>query len=614
MTSLRSQHLIAVFTAALVLCTGWPHPAHAQQTIVGYCVSDIDASSWPTVRMRLRVVDVNGEFISGLTSVPVFEAGETQAADVTMAQQDGALAHIFVVDGGKTPSTATKQVMQRAISQLADSGSFRESLGDSVNVRVLANTGTSKASPASVVKLAWVTRSIDIVNFASTVFFTTNSAPTKGLEALEDTLRDVEARLGSSMRAPAVIYFLSNRIEGANSDPEQNARDWAAKLRNQGIAIFAFQTSATNSAPIKALSGNDRYLQVTAKNLTLLDQMYSRADQQRAFYAVSYTSKLDGDAPRRITVGKANTPGACAEDTYQPSAEKPRVEFDNLPETLSFSNETTQHPISVKVIWPDGKTRPIRSSNLLVNGVRYPGGTAVADGSAVTFALKDLQVLDQTRVELKAELEDDAGRRFTSASKSVAIAHTKPSSASPADANPAPTPVVVEPGLSWPVAAAGALAIAGIAGAGAFLFARRSRSARPSSTGLSDTVLASLSILEGPHGRRGEKIKLTKPRYVIGRQGADIVFFADAERSSISRSHCTLTRDADMGFWITDNASSNGTRVNGRIVPPSEKIPLNNGDQIQLGNPDKNGALLLFSLDHPTQFVRAPSGNTGTLK
>jgi pSer/pThr/pTyr-binding forkhead associated (FHA) protein len=153
--------------------------------------------------------------------------------------------------------------------------------------------------------------------------------------------------------------------------------------------------------------------------------------------------------------------------------------------------------------------------------------------------------------------------------------------------------------------AAAMLVIVSLVGFLIFRNSNKSRNRASAAPSLQEQVMASLTVLEGPHGRKGEKIRLSKTKYVIGRQGADVVFYADAPRSTISRVHCTITRDADMSFWITDNVSSNGTRVNSKLVPPNERHPLLNGDQVQLGDAERNGVLLQFSLDHPTQFVQA---------
>lgn len=57
----------------------------------------------------------------------------------------------------------------------------------------------------------------------------------------------------------------------------------------------------------------------------------------------------------------------------------------------------------------------------------------------------------------------------------------------------------------------------------------------------------------------------------------------------ISRLHAWLQRDEDGGYSLADAGSTNGTRVNGAKLSKDEARPLNDGDEIALGD-----ALKLF--------------------
>jgi pSer/pThr/pTyr-binding forkhead associated (FHA) protein len=93
----------------------------------------------------------------------------------------------------------------------------------------------------------------------------------------------------------------------------------------------------------------------------------------------------------------------------------------------------------------------------------------------------------------------------------------------------------------------------------------------------------------------GESYPLVKPITVIGRNPArcDIVFYPNQD-SSMSRIHCTIQQNGKF-YQLTDNNSSNGTRVNGTVINPNEPVQLRDNDEIVLGDLAKLGVKLRFS-------------------
>ncbi len=91
---------------------------------------------------------------------------------------------------------------------------------------------------------------------------------------------------------------------------------------------------------------------------------------------------------------------------------------------------------------------------------------------------------------------------------------------------------------------------------------------------LPDGVFVSLEITDGPD--KGEKRELSATRTVIGRKAADIVL----SDPTVSGRHAILDFEGGKLF-ITDNNSTNGTRINGEQV---ESGRVNNLDEIQVGD------------------------------
>jgi hypothetical protein len=579
---------------------------HAQAA-ASYCISAIDASQWPKVSMRFRALNSDGRFVDGLSTVPVFENGQP-AEDVQLSQTDGPLAYAILVDGGRAPSRATRQAVQRAIARIAESGAFRNGI-DQIHVRVLANTGVTRPSENSEVRIDWTSDASVINTLTRSDFLPTNARQTRGLDAFDRVIRDINDRVGSPANRPAVAVFLSNRVEASTGNAETDAIRWAGLLRDAQIPVYAIQTASTDSAPLKALTGGGAFYAVTStKSDADVDALFLSMSTQRRFYTATFTSKFTGGEARTITVNSPSVRGSCQDsDSYQFVADQPQFIFDNVPSRLSFDENVDRIKIKVQVAWPRNQPRELTDANLLIDGQRRAQGDVLDRNQLIEFTVLARDVQDKTSAEIKVEATDASGKRFTSQGKQVDIATLKAVAPLPTDTPLAPAPAP-QPGLPFGVVAAIAAAALAVGGAGAWFVVQRSKRSAKGGAGLQAQVMASMTVLEGPHGRRNEKILLNKPRYVIGRQGADIVFYADMPKSTVSRTHCTITRDADMSFWLTDNVSSNGTKLNGKPVTPNQRVPINNGDQILLGDINRNGVLLQFSLDHPTQFVKSPAG------
>ena len=76
---------------------------------------------------------------------------------------------------------------------------------------------------------------------------------------------------------------------------------------------------------------------------------------------------------------------------------------------------------------------------------------------------------------------------------------------------------------------------------------------------------------------RGQTFTLVNDTYVMGRVESCNICIPDP---TISSKHCTLTKQADGSFKVTDHGSTNGTRVNGMRIDESA---LSNTDILQLG-------------------------------
>lgn len=128
----------------------------------------------------------------------------------------------------------------------------------------------------------------------------------------------------------------------------------------------------------------------------------------------------------------------------------------------------------------------------------------------------------------------------------------------------------------------------------------------PSVTPEPSPSMATLEIVEGPNafisGKDvGKQISVGSKRMTFGRNArqVDVQLYSLDEPSSVSRLHCTIEFNPGLNcFMITDEGSSSGTKVGGRPITPYQPHSLMNGDMIELGLPDKLGAVLRFHTTH----------------
>ena len=114
--------------------------------------------------------------------------------------------------------------------------------------------------------------------------------------------------------------------------------------------------------------------------------------------------------------------------------------------------------------------------------------------------------------------------------------------------------------------------------------------------------MATLDIVQGPHAivggqDVGSRVGMSQKKMTIGRhpRQVDIQLYDLDEPSSVSRLHCTIEFYPTIQcFMITDEGSSSGTKVEGQTITPYQPHSLKDGDVIELGIPEKLGAVINF--------------------
>jgi hypothetical protein len=507
--------------------------------------------------------------------------------------------------------------MREALGRFANGVGFVDGV-DAAQLRVLVNKSSNANGSDSETRLQWTSQQSAFTNFVATDFFPSpvNRGPTRGLEALGQASNDLKERSGSPVQHGAVIVFITHRIEAANTNAEADASAWAGLLREAHIPVYAFQTDRTerNKRPLLNLAGSARYATLEAPFQSKVDALYGDIAAHRQYYSVTYTSKLGDAKPRVVTWSDPTGRGVAfcrgeGHDTYTFAGVNPEIDFVDLPNTLAFSSSNSEQRIRVRLRWPAGVTpRRMAKAELLVDDISKADGEFSSDGQSIEFLVNARDFGSNSSAALKVLLTDRVGQQIRSQDREVGVEQAQPViTATPFVAPPEPP----DNPLLTVAATIGVLALLGGAVGGGYFLWRR-RQAAPRSGGwvtntqqLSSHLTATLTVVEGPHGLKDRKFKLSKNSYVLGREGADIEFYRDAEISTVSRKHCTISRDRDLSFWVTDTKSSNGTHIirggNKQPLVPFVRSALHNGDQILLGDLQRNGVLLHFTLDNPTQ-------------
>ncbi len=617
-----------------------------------------DFSNFPTVRFRMRAVDgVLNQTLINIKTVTVFEDGLPVTTPVSVtAKSETPILFIYMIDRGNQTNfrSAIQSSIITSLNQLIDSGQYFRDNIDRVTVyhRIDNNVPATEVLKPPTTSTADFKSWIDVGGFA-----TAGLRPTNPMDGLNDILLNEVPKLVPRTGSQSVVLFPVMRAVGTNlaaDTIQQNAGDIAARARGGNVLIYPLQISPSSFRPITALfeplrgaNGGTLAVNLASPNLAtemqvLLQEIVNR---ERVFYEVEYRSASASLNPRTITVNAPTPllPGGTDALTYTVAVQPPVItqtapapgQTINRALLDSGAYDTPRRNFQFRVEFPDGFERGIASSQLNIPNQPIIDGELLSDGRTVQFDV-DLTAFDTPgtfALTGTVTVRDELGM-------AAPITIDVPISVE------APPEVVVE---AWPtcqlnntvcsgvetwVWIAGALLSCGVLFVILAMLGLLGRIAfRPSvvvpasgsagrAGGVSaeqqhtliagplnlDRVYATLTVLEGPKGLLGEALKVTKATSVLGRnpKATDITFYAD-EESSVSRVHATLQQDAGQ-FKLTDNGSSSGTRLNGRNIRPNDPVPLQNGDEIVLGDLARRGVKLRFNAVEGGRQVPKHSG------
>ena len=609
-----------------------PQPSAAQGTTT-YFISDVDASQFPDVTFRLRAVDINNKVVTNLnnTSFTVYDDGQAVPDKQVTPQSDGPLHVIYVLDLGRFSNyhilgyDATRQ----AISTLVTGGFFIDGRD---TFQVLARQNLNGDQTVELRHPS--TKVTDLTDWVGTFTFPRSTNKTKGLLAVEEALKSMQVLAPIPGTQASAIIFLTRFIEDPTTTTAVSAAEALAQTaRGQFTSIYVFQTdtSQTNDQPLRALAtgSNGDYVPLLRNTIaSSVAGVYQTINSQRSYYTVTYRSQLNGSGVRQITIDTATATGPNVSGSYQVSVEPPLVDIIQpvagstirreaklAADGSAYAYDNNSAKVTATIAWPAGVTgRTLKLAELYVNGVVEDRVQPVAGATSIDFTwdISNIASPGVNPIQLEVRVTDELG--VAASGQSTANVEVIP----PPTPTPAPTAVPESPAGGalnkygvYILVAVVCLTLLAVLGVTVMVLVRSRRGSsgggRPAggSYEAPATMIvgapsgggsASLTVLEGPSGQIGETYGLSKPVTVIGRNPAkcDIVFYPNQD-SSMSRTHCTIQQDGKF-YQLTDNNSSNGTRVNGTVINPNDPVQLRDADEIVLGDLAKLGVKMRFGL------------------
>lgn len=441
-------------------------------------------------------------------------------------------------------------------------------------------------------------------------------------------------------RMKRVILYITTVPLAAEQEALPNLAERAAQL---GVRVFVWLVAApgvVNSPEVQplqqmaALTGGQFFLFSGKEELPDLD-LY--LDPIRYEYQARYTSAITQGGPQRLAVRvqRGDLVSTSAEQEFAVNVLPPNPIFLSPPVEILRSWVETEDPQSEAVLkpqitsipilieFPDGHQRPVRRTQLFVNGVLEVENTQ----PPFDVFLWPLDAYEESqRVMLQVKMEDSLGLQSTSIETAVQIS--------------------VQPGQTswlerlttrgWPIVLAAVLLTAMILFA-VLYFARRrfplkrlreerrayrdpltqpvpirqeqAASSTPEDSGgvsSRDKISWAFSKLKAParlvrldaSGKpvRGGSIPLDKQEITLGHDEKRVTVVLDSP--SVSGVHARFFRSADGQYLLADAGSVAGTWIN-YVPAPMEGTALQHGDLVHFGK-----MAFRFELSNPPQHKR----------
>jgi len=615
-----------VLLSAMVLAVALP--AAAQEAPPLFYVGKVDSANFPEVVLHFWAFEDGFNPVPGLSSsaVTVYE-GDTPV-DVSSLEErsDGTVRLAYLFDLGQYANFRSfgYGVVRRALSYPVDEGLFNEG-NDSYQVLARASDGSFDRT---IELLEPTSNAVEILSFVNSLAPTPGDGPTEILHAVEEFLQE-RAEAPSSEWLPTALLVFTHIVEkpGGQEAADEAKRIGQAALE-ANVPVYVFQTSQRNenAFPLQILAheSGGAYLRLDrlADQRADLGRIYEAITAARTYYEATYRSQSSASGPRLVSVAPSGAPPGLTGSTgsYEVELQPPTVTLDSPVTGDSFSFDVDTDAEGVQVFtpeslpfvvtvdaWPDGYPRQIARAEILAGEEVVGSSSGPFPDSPITFLweLGSFESLETVTLPLRVRLTDEVGLQAETAPAEVELSFREgrgfPLSCFSSGFSFGCIVLFTLP----PLLCVGLVVVLG----GSVLLARgRSRPSPASGTlpepphtivagpGAAEAeALAQLNVVIGPPDLVGRDLPIEEYDTRLGRDPSktDVTFYA-GQATSISSLHCILRLSIGR-FYLIDNHSTNGTRVNGQRLIADQPHELHDGDEIDLGDLSLQGVRLRFT-------------------
>ena len=642
----KLRYLISLWVALLPLFfIKTAFPLKAQNTIGQITVSDIDVTAFPDVSMQMQVFDTDGSPMAGLANSMVEvreDNGNVQVPEITAVSRG--ITIDIVADAGVGLNRSRWNKMNGVMTHFAQN--YMVANVDQAALAVVEPNGlrsvTDYVSDPQLLTNA-------ATNYQPPYQLEDGNNYSNSLEALNDLLDGMSAQANPTGNRRFIIFLTS----GIETRDDAAASEVVNKARSAGVSIYVVIVREGNDAPPTFTSANflatDTGGQYTVYAVTnSVNPAFERIASYRQQYDLTYraTNSTSGTHETRIAATSSGVESKPI--AFELMVEPPRVLITSpLDGTLierralvytedPAAVEPTNETVAATVTFTDGHDRALVTAELLANNqvinvIRSPGIRF-----QIPWDLRDIRALGTSEYALQVRIVDELGLETISPALTTSVSliipppenetvtePTEPaSSADPTtsqeDIDEAVSAAVaealtcqssaivcaIEPYSTYFTFAFGLLSVV----LGVMLWRNRGQvsvgvqNVARSATSLIERITrrsapaqarAYLTVLDGDTNT-GRTLDLYGDTPIgRSRQFAEILFQQNDENPIVSRLHCTII-DMEDHFVVQDEGSTHGTYLNNKALDPLNKVRLQDGDKIELGQLERGGIQLQF--------------------
>jgi Mg-chelatase subunit ChlD len=598
-----------LFCVLAIVLTGW-YFSHAQELGPVVDILGKPETAPPQARAYVSVVDpTTGRIVDGLSEDNFAVQVSEQDVPATVALEAKGVAVVLVIDRGGIARRGDPRIgdavglADSLLGMLTIDGSASADMVALIGVRGTEEGGLTPLVPFTDYDPNAVSNEFDklrteVVGEVTPLYDGIDQA----IEWLTDNNRaEIQHKLAH--RRPLIVVF-SDGIDDKFSS-ESHEAIIASKCRENNILLYTVRMEArgrtTDVDNMEALARQTNGIYVTHSTNTH-DQvlaLFENVVTQRQAYQVAFPLyRAQGDYEVHIQVTGTPLGDGADETTVSSQLQLPVVALTAPPDgfvyTVPYSHTPrVEIPLSAAISFPDGITREPAAVRYYRNGVLIATSTT-APFAARWDATDYITQTEETRQTQEVKGEDFT---FTAEIDDAYLAETAASAPVSGRVEWAPLPAYTRGvvllrwlGNFWWLLLILAVLAVGLLVLLILLVRTRGELARrvvTRTTGVLKGVTQKLGAQRAPGklvvvqgANIGKEFRLAAQVVKVGRdpQFCDVVLYDDY----VSNPHFSIHLEQTQ-FYVTDEGSTNGTRLNGVPIPPHQRMLLQPDAMIEVG-------------------------------